>query len=134
MGVRYAQHQVAALLNVNQAGSMRPFTVQTPRPRTSTNYAQPQSLSARPPGGIWFKADTEHAMDTKFVMFKGSRTNKPVLINIDHVRTAFESGSGQVKLVMGSGAGGEDYQEVDGDLKSVWEKLEPTPPVPPIEE
>jgi hypothetical protein len=58
--------------------------------------------------------------------------NKPVLINIDHVRTAFESGSGQVKLVMGSGAGGEDYQEVDGDLKSVWEKLEP--PVPPIEE
>jgi hypothetical protein len=74
-------------------------------------------------------------MDTKFVMFKRSHTNRPVLINIDHVRTAFESGLGQVKLVMGSGAGPEVYQEeVDGDLKSVWEKLEPTPPVPPIEE
>jgi hypothetical protein len=35
---------------------------------------------------------------------------------------------------MGSGAGREVYQEVDGDLKSVWEKLEPNPPVPPIEE
>jgi hypothetical protein len=68
------------------------------------------------------------------VMFNRSHTDKPVLINIDHVRTAFESGSGQVKLVVGSGAGREDYQEVDGDLKSVWEKLEPTPPVPPIEE
>jgi hypothetical protein len=73
-------------------------------------------------------------MDTKFVMFKRSHTNKPVLIDVDLVRTAFESGSGQVKLVMGPGAGREDYQEVDGDLKSVWEKLEPTPPVPPIEE
>ena len=73
-------------------------------------------------------------MDTKFVMFKRPHTKKPVLINIDHVRTAFESGSGQVKLVMGSGAGREVYQEVDGDLKSVWEKLEPNPPVPPIEE
>ena len=26
MVVRYAEHQVAALMNVNQAGSMRPFT------------------------------------------------------------------------------------------------------------
>ena len=30
MVVRYAQYQVAALMNVKQAGSMRPFTVQTP--------------------------------------------------------------------------------------------------------
>ena len=65
-------------------------------------------------------------MSTKFVLFTNPQGNKPVLVNPAHVRTASESGSAQVTLVMDYGEGG-GYQNVDGDLKSVWETLTRTP-------
>ena len=63
-------------------------------------------------------------MSTKFVLFKTAGTDKsePILINPAHVRTVRQSGSAQVTLVMDDGEGG-GYQNVEGDLKSVWEKL-----------
>ena len=45
-----------------------------------------------------------------------------MLINPAHVRTVRQSGSAQVTLVMDDGEGG-GYQNVEGDLKSVWETL-----------
>jgi hypothetical protein len=47
---------------------------------------------------------------------------RAILINPAHVRTVRQSGSAQVTLVMDDGEGG-GYQNVEGDLKSVWEKL-----------
>jgi hypothetical protein len=63
-------------------------------------------------------------MSTKFVLFKTAGTNEPepILINPAHVRTVRQSGPAQVTLVMDDGEGG-GYQNVEGDLKSVWEKL-----------
>jgi hypothetical protein len=63
-------------------------------------------------------------MSTKFVLFRTAGTDEPepILINPAHVRTARQSGSSQVTLVMDDGEGG-GYQNVEGDLKSVWEKL-----------
>ena len=63
-------------------------------------------------------------MSTKFVLFRTAGTNEPepILINPAHVRTVRESGSDQVTLVMDDGEGG-GYQNVEGDLKSVCEKL-----------
>jgi len=63
-------------------------------------------------------------MSTKFVLFSTAGTNEPepILINPAHVRTVRQSGSAQVTLVMDDGEGG-GYQNVEGDLKSVWEKL-----------
>jgi hypothetical protein len=60
-------------------------------------------------------------MSTKFVLFKTAGTNEPepILINPATVR---QSGSSQVTLVMDDGEGG-GYQNVEGDLKAVWEKL-----------
>ena len=61
-------------------------------------------------------------MSTEFVMFRTAGTNEPepILINPAHVRTVRQSGSAQVTLVMDDGEGG-GYQNVEGDLKSVWE-------------
>ena len=63
-------------------------------------------------------------MSTEFVLFRTAGTNEPepILINPAHVRTVRQSGSAQVTLVMDDGEGG-GYQSVEGDLKSVWEKL-----------
>jgi hypothetical protein len=63
-------------------------------------------------------------MSTKFVLFRTAGTNEPepILINPAHVRTVRQSGSAQVTLVMDDGEGG-GYQNVEGDLESVWEKL-----------
>jgi hypothetical protein len=63
-------------------------------------------------------------MSAKFVLFKTAGTNEPepILINPAHVRSVRESGSAQVTLVMDNGEGG-GYQNVEGDLKFVWEKL-----------
>jgi hypothetical protein len=63
-------------------------------------------------------------MSTKFVLFRTAGTNEPepILINPAHVRTVRQSGPAQVTLVMDDGEGG-GYQNVEGDLKSVWEKL-----------
>ena len=63
-------------------------------------------------------------MATEFVLFRTAGTNEPepILINPAHVRTVRQSGSAQVTLVMDDGEGG-GYQNVEGDLKSVWEKL-----------
>jgi hypothetical protein len=63
-------------------------------------------------------------MSTEFVLFRTAGTNEPepILINPAHVRTVRQSGSAQVTLVMDDGEGG-GYQNVEGDLKSVWEKL-----------
>jgi hypothetical protein len=60
-------------------------------------------------------------MSTKFVLFTNPQGNKPVLVNPAHVRTASESGSAQVTLVMDHMHGG--YQDVVGDLKSVCAML-----------
>ena len=60
-------------------------------------------------------------MSAKFVAFINPRDKKPVLINPAHVRTASESGSAQVTLVMDHMHGG--YQDVVGDLKSVCAML-----------
>jgi hypothetical protein len=52
-----------------------------------------------------------------------SHTRKPALVNPDHVRTATEADSHKtVRLVIGEAA-----EEVEGDLKSVWETLTRTP-------
>src|SRR5580704_11842147 len=63
-------------------------------------------------------------MSTEFVLFRTAGTNEPepILINPAHVRTVRQSGSAQVTLVMDDGEGG-GYQNVEGNLKSVWEKL-----------
>jgi hypothetical protein len=58
-------------------------------------------------------------MSTKFVCFINAHTRKPILVNPDHVRTATEADSHKtVRLVIGEAA-----EEVEGDLKSVWETL-----------
>jgi hypothetical protein len=54
------------------------------------------------------------------------RRQRAILINPAHVCAAHQSGSGQVTLVMDYGEGG-GYQNVEGDLKSVWETLTRTP-------
>jgi hypothetical protein len=63
-------------------------------------------------------------MSTQFVLFRTAGTSEPepILINPAHVRTVRQNGSAQVTLVMDDGEGG-GYQNVEGDLKSVWEKL-----------
>ena len=63
-------------------------------------------------------------MSTQFVLFRTAGTSEPepILINPAHVRTVRQSGSAQVTLVMDDGEGG-GYQNVEGDVKSVWEKL-----------
>jgi hypothetical protein len=62
-------------------------------------------------------------MSTKFVCFINAHTRKPILVNPDHVRTATEADSHKtVRLVIGEAA-----EEVEGDLKSVWETLTRTP-------
>jgi hypothetical protein len=66
-------------------------------------------------------------VSTKFVMFQSARTNQdgghpPILINPAHVRTANQSGSDQVTLVMDHGEGG-GYESVMGDLDTVWKLL-----------
>jgi hypothetical protein len=64
-------------------------------------------------------------MSTNFVLFRTAGTNEepePILVNPAHVRTVRQSGSAQVTLVMDDGEGG-GYQNVEGDLKSVWETL-----------
>ena len=58
-------------------------------------------------------------MSAKFVMLANPHNKKPVLVNSDHVRTASESAPNVVTLVMDGGL----RQEVEGDLKSVWETL-----------
>jgi hypothetical protein len=59
-------------------------------------------------------------MSTKFVEFTNPHTNKPILVNPAQVRTAAEvDGQNRVRLVMDGGT----HQEVEGDLKSVWEAL-----------
>ena len=65
-------------------------------------------------------------MSTKFVMFKMADGNEPIVINPAHVCAAHQSGSAQVTLVMDYGEG-RGYQNVEGDLKSVWETLTRTP-------
>ena len=59
-------------------------------------------------------------MSVKFVMLANPHNNKPVLVNSDHVRTASESAPNVVTLVMDGGL----HQNVEGNLKSVWAKLE----------
>jgi hypothetical protein len=63
-------------------------------------------------------------MSTKFVMFINPHDNQAVLVNPAHVRTA-SGGSGlqTVALVMDGGL----RQEVKGNLKTVWAKLEEQP-------
>jgi hypothetical protein len=63
-------------------------------------------------------------MSTKFVMFINPHDNQTVLVNPAHVRTASAGGGPQtVALVIDGGL----RQEVKGDLKSVWAKLEEQP-------
>jgi hypothetical protein len=61
-------------------------------------------------------------MSTEFVLFRTAGTNEPepILINPAHVRAVRQSGLAQVTLDDAEGGG---YQNVEGDLKSVWEKL-----------
>jgi hypothetical protein len=76
-------------------------------------------------------------MSIRFVEFKTATTKKdPILVNPDHVRTAQAvSDNTCVRLVMSGDQGGYAVN-VEGDLKSVWEKLTekrreaPTPPPP----
>lgn len=67
-------------------------------------------------------------MSNKFVMFTSAPSNEPILINREHVRTAHQSGSAQVTLVMDHGKGG-GHENVVGDLQSVWEKLTKESPI-----
>jgi len=62
-------------------------------------------------------------MSTKFVCFINAHTRKPILVNPDRVGTATEADSHKtVRLIIG-----EVAEEVEGDLKSVWETLTRTP-------
>jgi hypothetical protein len=66
-------------------------------------------------------------VSAKFVLFTDVHTKDHVLVNPDHVRTAYENGPNMVRLVMdrraeGSIEGGFN-QDVAGDLKSVWATL-----------
>jgi hypothetical protein len=62
-------------------------------------------------------------MSAKFVCFINAHTRKPILVNPHHVRTATEADSHKtVRLIIG-----EIAEEVEGDLKSVWETLTRTP-------
>ena len=63
----------------------------------------------------------------KFVAFINPRDKKPMLINPAHVRTASEIGPNKVTLVMDTWEGGGFRQDVEGNLKSVWETLTRTP-------
>src|SRR5947209_7398232 len=63
-------------------------------------------------------------MSTRFVMFKmaspdAEGNRQSILINPAHVRTAHQSGSDQVTLVMDHGRGG-GHENVEGNIKSVW--------------
>jgi hypothetical protein len=62
-------------------------------------------------------------MSSRFVMFTNAHDRKPVLVNPDHVRTAYESGQKKVTLVIDRWQGSSFTQDVEGDLKSVWEML-----------
>jgi hypothetical protein len=63
----------------------------------------------------------ERPMSAKFVMFTNAATKEPILVNPDHVCSAQPvPGHHRVKLLVG----GERDEYVEGDLKSVWEKLE----------
>jgi hypothetical protein len=76
-------------------------------------------------------------MSTKFVLFRTAGTNEPepILINPAHVRTAHESVPKIVTLVMDRWESGGHYQDVEGDLKTVWkqltEKRHEAPTLPP---
>jgi len=61
----------------------------------------------------------ESPMSTKFVCFINPHTNKPMLVNPAHILTASEVDPQKVALIMDGGL----RQEVEGDLKSVWETL-----------
>ena len=66
-----------------------------------------------------FTQRDERPMSAKFVCFINAHTRKPILVNPDHVRTATEADSHKtVRLVIGEAA-----EEVEGDLKSIWETL-----------
>jgi hypothetical protein len=67
-------------------------------------------------------------VSTKFVKFTSARPNQdgghpPILINPAHVRTAHQSGSDQVTLVMDHGRDGVPAENVMGDLETVWQLL-----------
>ena len=66
-------------------------------------------------------------MTTKFVVFTSPDDKKQVLVNSAHVCTASEIGPNKVMLVFDRGEGSGFYQDVEGDLKSVWETLTRTP-------
>ena len=66
-------------------------------------------------------------MSAEFVAFINPQDKKPMLINPAHVRTASEIGPNKVTLVMDTWHGGELRQDVEGNLKSVWETLTRTP-------
>ena len=59
-------------------------------------------------------------MSAKFVCFINAHTSKPILVNPDHVRTATEADS---RKTVSAGHGWRLREEVEGDLKSVWETL-----------
>jgi hypothetical protein len=63
----------------------------------------------------------------KFVAFINPQDKKPMLVNPAHVRTASEIGPNKVTLVMDTWEGGGFPQDVEGNLKSVWETLTRTP-------
>jgi hypothetical protein len=67
--------------------------------------------------------DTERrAPMARFVEFTNARTNKPVWVNPEHVRTA-QAGSLQNNMIaLAMGGEGQDVA-VEGDLKSVLEEL-----------
>jgi hypothetical protein len=62
-------------------------------------------------------------VSAKFVAFTDPHTKKPLLVNANRVRTAYESGQNKVTLVMDQWEDGGFYQDVEGDLKSVQAKL-----------
>jgi hypothetical protein len=61
-------------------------------------------------------------MSTKLVEFTNPHTNKPVLVNPDHIRTVSEvevDGYNRVRLLMDAGY----HQDVEGELAIVRTKL-----------
>ena len=96
----------------------------------------------RPPAGSWTDANLDRRADVpaNFVSFNQS-DGSPIVINADLVRCFFEKahdrkpGKKSVALVFDQRVDGGHVVVVEGDLKTVWEKLAgpiPQAPRPPF--
>jgi len=81
-------------------------------------YASPSAIATSKTCSLsvgWMSPTKRCGEAPMFVQFTNASTNRSILINSDHVRTAFENGDNRVRLVFDKGNGGEHAEEVAGD-------------------